>query len=52
MITDVTVLIVTFKSVESIHRCINLIPKKYNILVIENSSDNIFKDDLEKNIVM
>ena len=48
MITDVTVLIVTFKSVESIHRCINLIPKKYNILVIENSSDNIFKDDLEK----
>jgi GT2 family glycosyltransferase len=48
MTTDVTVLIVTFKSVESIHRCINLIPKKYNILVIENSSDNIFKDDLEK----
>ena len=48
MTTDATVLIVTFKSVESIHRCINLIPKKYNILVIENSSDNIFKDDLEK----
>ena len=48
MRTDVTVLIVTFKSEESIYRCINLIPKKYDVLVIENSADNIFKSDLEK----
>jgi GT2 family glycosyltransferase len=48
MTTNVTVLIVTFKSEESIYRCINLIPKKYNVLVIENSADNIFKSDLEK----
>jgi GT2 family glycosyltransferase len=48
MTTDVTFLIVTFKSGESIHRCIDLIPKKYPILVIENSADNFFKIDLEK----
>ena len=48
MANDVTVLIVTFKSAESIHRCINLIPKKYAILVIENSADSFFKFDLEK----
>jgi GT2 family glycosyltransferase len=47
MTTDVTVLIVTFKSGESIHRCVDLIPKKYPILVIENSADNFFKSDLE-----
>ena len=48
MTTDVTFLIVTFKSGESIHKCIDLIPKKYPILVIENSADNLFKSDLEK----
>jgi GT2 family glycosyltransferase len=46
--TDVTFLIVTFKSGESIHRCIDLIPKKYPVLVIENSADNFFTSDLEK----
>jgi N-acetylglucosaminyl-diphospho-decaprenol L-rhamnosyltransferase len=48
MTTDVTFLIVTFKSGESIHRCVDLIPKKYPILVIENSANNFFKSDLEK----
>ena len=48
MTIDITFLIVTFKSRESIHRCINLIAKKYPILVIENSADKFFKDDLEK----
>jgi len=48
MTTDVTFLIVTFKSGESIHRCVDLIPKEYPILVIENSADNFFKSDLEK----
>ena len=48
MKSDVTFLIVTFKSVESIDRCIKLIPKNYPILVIENSADNFFKEDLEK----
>ena len=48
MTTDLTFLIVTFKSGESIHRCVDLIPKKYPILVIENSADNFFKSDLEK----
>ena len=44
MTTDVTFLIVTFKSRESIHRCINLIAKKYPILVIENSADEFGSD--------
>ena len=48
MTIDITFLIVTFKSREKIHRCINLIAKKYPILVIENSADEFFKDDLEK----
>ena len=48
MTSDVTFLIVTFKSGESIHRCVDLIPKKYPILVIEKSADNFFKSDLEK----
>jgi N-acetylglucosaminyl-diphospho-decaprenol L-rhamnosyltransferase len=48
MTIHVTFLIVTFKSGESIHRCVDLIPKEYPILVIENSSDNFFKSDLEK----
>ena len=45
---DVTFLIVTFKCEESIHKCINSIPEKYHILVIENSADNFFKSALEK----
>ena len=48
MTIDVTFLIVTFKSGESIHRCVDLIPKKYPVLVIENSADNFFKGDLEE----
>ena len=48
MAIDVTFLIVTFKSGESIHKCIDLIPKKYPVLVIENSADSFFKGDLEE----
>ena len=45
---DITFLIVTYKSEESINECINSIPNKYPILVIENSADNFFKSNLEK----
>jgi len=48
MTNDLTILIVAFKSEESIHKCINSIEKKYSILVIENSANKFFKDDLEK----
>ena len=48
MINDLTILIVAFKSEESIHKCINSIEKKYSILVIENSANKFFKEDLEK----
>ena len=48
MTTNITFLIVTYKCAESIYECINSIPNKYPILVIENSADNFFKSNLEK----
>jgi len=45
--TDITFLIVTFKSSSVIHNCLQSIPKGYPILVVENSSDENFKKELE-----
>lgn len=44
---DITFLIVTFKSYSVIHNCLQSIPKGYPILVVENSSDENFKKELE-----
>jgi len=44
---DITFLIVTFKSSSVIHNCLRSIPKGYPILVVENSSDENFKKELE-----
>jgi len=44
---NVTFLIVTFKSYSVIHNCLQSIPKGYPILVVENSSDENFKKELE-----
>jgi len=44
---DITFLIVTFKSSSVIHKCLQSIPKGYPILVVENSSDENFKKELE-----
>ncbi len=44
---DITFLIVTFKSSSVIHNCLQSIPKGYPILVVENSSDENFKKELE-----
>jgi len=44
---DITFLIVTFKSSSVIHKCLQSIPKGYPVLVVENSSDENFKKELE-----
>ena len=45
---NLTVVIVTFKSNQIIHRCIESIPSEIKIIVIENSNDKQFKLNIEK----
>jgi N-acetylglucosaminyl-diphospho-decaprenol L-rhamnosyltransferase len=45
---NLTFIIVTFKSEHIIHKCINSLPEESKIIIIENSSDKKFKEDLEK----
>ena len=44
---DLTIVIVSFKSEDILHRCIKSIDNKYPIIVVENSIDNKLKLDLE-----
>jgi GT2 family glycosyltransferase len=44
---NLTAIIVTFKSEEVIHDCINSIDSEIKILVVDNSNDTIFKNKLE-----
>ena len=44
---EITFVIVSYKSKEVIYNCINSLPKSSKIIVIENSSDNELKQDLE-----
>ena len=45
---QITIIIVTYKSDEIIHKFINKIPKKINIIVVENSRNLKLKKKLEK----
>ena len=45
---DLTIVIVSFKSGDILHRCIKSIDKRYPILGIENSIDNKLKLELEE----
>ena len=45
---DLTIVIVSFKSEDILHRCIKSIDKKYPIIVVENSIDNKLKLELEQ----
>ena len=47
-LNNLTFVIVTFKSEHIIHECINSLPKDSNIIVVENSMDEKFKNNLEK----
>jgi GT2 family glycosyltransferase len=44
----ITIIIVSFKSENAIYNCLSTINKKYPVIVIENSSDIIFKKKIEK----
>ena len=46
-LSDITVVIVTFKSEHKIFSCIDSIPNNLKIIVVENSSDKNFKDRVE-----
>ena len=47
-IKDITVVIATFRSEEKINNCLNSIDKQTKVLVIENSNNLSFKENLEK----
>ena len=44
---DLTVIVTTLKSESKIYSCINSIPENIRVLVIENSENRKFKEDLE-----
>ena len=45
---DLTIVIVSFKSGDILHRCIKSIDKKYPIIIIENSQNIKLKEEIEK----
>jgi N-acetylglucosaminyl-diphospho-decaprenol L-rhamnosyltransferase len=47
--TDLTIIIVAYKSEETIEECLKSINKKVKIIVIENSQNQKFKKEIEKN---
>ena len=49
---DLTIVIVSFKSEDILHRCIKSIDKKYPIIVVENSIDkNAAKAIITQNVI-
>ena len=46
--TDITIVINTFNSDEKIFLCLDSISPEYKILIIENSSNSSFKENIEK----
>ena len=46
--TDLTIIIVAFKSEENIEECLKSINQKSKIIVIENSQNHKFKEDIER----
>ena len=45
---NLSIVVVTFKSENVIHDCIKSIPSDIDILVVDNSSNNKFKENIEK----
>ncbi len=46
---ELTIVIVTFKSEEKIFTCLNSIPNKTRVIVVENSNNEDFKKNIENN---
>ena len=47
-IKDITIVIASFKSEQKIKNCLNSINKIAKVLVVENSNNSTFKENLEK----
>ena len=47
---NLTVIIVSFMSEKVIHDCISSVPKDVKIIVVDNSNNKYFKDEIEKKI--
>ena len=45
---DLTIVITTYRSEEKIENCLNSIDSDIKVIIVENSSDNKFKNDIEK----
>tara|TARA_Y200000002_G_scaffold14733_1_gene11758 strand:+ start:128 stop:1018 length:891 start_codon:yes stop_codon:yes gene_type:complete len=45
---NLSIIIVTFKSENVIHKCIKSIPQEVQIIIVDNSNDKIFKENIEK----
>ena len=45
---NITIVINTFKSEDKIFNCLNSIDSSYQIIVIENSSNNMLKNQIEQ----
>ena len=48
---NLTFIIVTFNSKKVIFNCLNSLPKDFHKIIIENSSDQELKKELEQNYV-
>ena len=47
-IKDITIVITSFKSENKIRKCLNSIDKQYNVINVENSSEQDYKTQIEK----
>ncbi len=48
-LNELTIVIVTFKSEQKILNCLNSIPNEISVIVVENSNNMNFKNEIEKN---
>ena len=47
-IKDITIVITSFKSENKIRKCLSSIDKQYSVINVENSSDQDYKTQIEK----
>ena len=45
---DLTILIISYRSLKKLNKCLSTIGKKRSVLIVENSNDTILKDNIEK----
>ena len=44
---DLTILIISYRSLKKLNKCLSTIGKKRSVLIVENSNDIILKDSIE-----